>query len=340
MTYRAPPPADSRPEAANFPAAHYEMSKDRTPFRAPANYPAPPTGMWYEVPKTPTYQKPAPIFPWEKTAGKPTRVFPDDIAEEQRRASLTLTTATASAPEPAASTTPTIAITSADPWQQYNTSRGNAWDDVPEIERYIGALQKNRKGNIQVLQGYGSGIEQVSSPGATRSIKLTDFPTELERPSLPVTPAPIRRPSFWGEERDADGELPAAEGVPAQADWVGCGHIAFFKMLSTAQDPAAQLEMLARRQSDVLSQKLGTENLKELPSRALPFGSEGVRSPTYVAPSASTAPHGDQTGSSGTAEQEKPSYNPNMAAFEKGESVPSQETPMPPSEEEKDVLQN
>jgi hypothetical protein len=51
-------------------------------------------------------------------------------------------------------------------------------------------------------------------------MKLTDFPSELERPSLPVTPAPIRRPSFWGEERDADGELPAAEGVPSQEDWV------------------------------------------------------------------------------------------------------------------------
>lgn len=51
-------------------------------------------------------------------------------------------------------------------------------------------------------------------------MRLTDFPTELERPSLPVTPAPIRRPSFWGEERDEQGELPAAEGVPSQEDWV------------------------------------------------------------------------------------------------------------------------
>ena len=51
------------------------------------------------------------------------------------------------------------------------------------------------------------------------SFKLTDFPTEVERPSLPVTPAPIRRPSFWGEERD-ESQLPAADGVPKQEDWV------------------------------------------------------------------------------------------------------------------------
>jgi hypothetical protein len=37
---------------------------------------------------------------------------------------------------------------------------------------------------------------------------------------LPVTPAPVRRPSFWGDERDEEGELPAAEGVPAQEEWV------------------------------------------------------------------------------------------------------------------------
>jgi len=202
------------------------MSSDLTPFKAPERYPDPPKNMYYEVPKTPTYQKPAPIFPWEMNAPKPTRVFPED--------NIALVTENLDGSDPASApgvedkdntpttvtpTTPTISLTPADPWQTY--TRGNAWDDIPEIERYIGNLQKNRKGNIQVLQGYGSGIEQVSSPGARRhSMRLTDFPSELERPSLPVTPAPIRRPSFWGEERDQEGELPAAEGVPSQEDWV------------------------------------------------------------------------------------------------------------------------
>ena len=208
------------------------MSSDIKPFKAPERYPDPPKDMWYEVPKTPTYQKPAQIFPWEQNAPKPTRVFPEDKPEITKPS-----TSVDFAPEPAATgkensapvtpATPTIQLTPADPWQNY--SRGNAWDDIPEIERYIGALQKNRKGNIQVLQGYGSGIEQVSSPGARRrSMKLTDFPTELERPSLPVTPAPIRRPNFWGEERNDQGELPAAEGVPDQSEWVRlavCSHL-------------------------------------------------------------------------------------------------------------------
>lgn len=202
------------------------MSSDPTPFKAPERYPDPPKNMYYEVPKTPTYQKPAPIFPWEKDAPKPTRVFPEDniglVTEGlggSDSASVPGVEGKDKTPTTVTPTTPIVSISPADPWQTY--TRGNAWDDVPEIERYIGNLQKNRKGNIQVLQGYGSGIEQVSSPGARRhSMRLTDFPSELERPSLPVTPAPIRRPSFWGGERDKEGELPAAEGVPSQEDWV------------------------------------------------------------------------------------------------------------------------
>lgn len=194
------------------------MSSDRTPFKAPERYPEPPKGMYYEVPKTPTYQKPAPIFPWEKDAPKPTRVFDDD--PDYNRPKSSGSTIADENDEPSTPTTRVASVTPADLWQSFNL-RGNVWDDIPEIERYIGALQRNRKGNIQVLQGYGSGIPQTSSLGGRRpSMKLTDFPTELERPSLPVTPAPVRRPSFWGRERDAEGELPAAEGVPAQEEWV------------------------------------------------------------------------------------------------------------------------
>jgi glycogenin glucosyltransferase len=215
------------PEAQHFPATHYEMSSDPTPWRAPERFPDPPKDMYYEVPKTPTYQKPAPIFPWEKDAPKPSRVFPEDasydfgvVEEAPSSSSSSATPVDDDKPIPVIPAAPSIRVTPADPWQTF--TRGNAWDEIPEIERYIGNLQKNRKGNIQVLQGYGSGIEQMSSPGTIRrqSLKLTDFPTELERPSLPVTPAPIRRPTFWGNERDDEGDLPQAEGVPQQSDWV------------------------------------------------------------------------------------------------------------------------
>ena len=93
---------------------------------------------------------------------------------------------------------------------------------MPEIDQFVSNLVHQRQGKVQVLQG--GAAEDVRSPGARgTSVKVTDFPTDLERPSLPVTPAPVRRPSFWRAERDEDGELPAAEGVPAQEDWVRRG---------------------------------------------------------------------------------------------------------------------
>lgn len=199
------------------------MSQDPKPWKAPEKYPDPPKDMWYEVPKTPTHQKLAPIFPWEKYADPPTRSFPDDEPKPVAAASETEATDVPidenDKSSPVTPATPTLSVTPSDPWQSYG--RGNAWDNIPEIEQYIGKLQKNRRGNIQVLQGSGAGNTNTSSPKGRRpSTKLTDFPTELERPSLPVTPAPIRRPSFWGEERDAEGDLPPAVGVPSQEEWV------------------------------------------------------------------------------------------------------------------------
>lgn len=191
------------------------MSSDPTPFKAPERYPDPPKDMYYEVPKTPTYQKPTPIFPWEKSAPKATRVFPEDnIAEIQEPAKET---GTSTAPGDEDKEVPMVPT--AESWHTF--PHVNAWDDIPEIERYIGHLQKSRKGQVQVLHGSSSApSEEPSLKSKPQGTKLTDFPTELERPSLPVTPAPIRRPSFWGEERDEKGELPAAEGVPSQEEWV------------------------------------------------------------------------------------------------------------------------
>ena len=272
------------------------MSENRGLFIPPKAYPEPPKNMWYEVPKvSPMEEHPKPLFPWEENQAKPTRVFVEDRVPS---------------PEPAPPMaieedpqlesgnpiTHTVQITSAEPFASY--SRTNAWDEMPEIERYITALTQARRSKVHVLTP-NSEVQSVLSPGAENppqqrrpSTRLTDFPTAFERPSLPVTPAPVHRHSFWGEERDAASDLPGAEGVPKQQDW----------------DPMAKLVELQRRQSEVLVQ--GPQSLTRLiPDRKLPGNvtpvpkgleeehatstaiSEGT-APTGVPLSGGASPHG------------------------------------------------
>ena len=252
------------------------MSEDHKLFQAP-KYPEPPKDMYYQVPSTqPTEERPQPIFPWETKAPKPTRVFADDAPPPMASPEATPSVNTAEDDTPQTEsmspTTPTINSGNAEPFAFY--TRTNAWDDVPEIERYISQLPQNRCAKVQVLlnnalptssfhQRNVSGDEPIFSPGIETphqqrrpSMKLTDFPTEIERPSLPVTPAPVRRPSFWGSERDAAGDLPGAEGVPDQSAW----------------DPVAKLAELQRRQSEMLSEGPASPE-RLIPDRELPGSS-------------------------------------------------------------------
>ncbi|KAH8652480.1 hypothetical protein BX600DRAFT_386736 [Xylariales sp. PMI_506] len=407
---RHPPPVDSKPEAANFPATVYEMSRDAAPFVPPERYPSPPKDMWYEVPKERpqrSAEKPRAIFPWEVDRPAPTRFFADDASRSVESEMTATSTATgepsafagsqASAesviteqstfdqqPEAGTPTTPTIQFTPSDPWTSF--TRTNAWDEVPEIERYVDTLQKKHRRTRSlkspgVIAMPGSGGEEEERPWVRRGSKLTDFPSEVERPSLPVTPAPIRRPKFWGGGKPGDGFgedenplLPAAEGVPGQSEWV-CVHGLRWKpadclcdltnVLRYHKDPIVQLQKLAKQQSEVLLQKLGgsTRDSKDLPSRPVPFGSEELVSPTYVAPAAqvlspqpvkgsvsssmvrgiisddeTTPTQASSSLASLSAPLVQPSYTGPGAAFEKGEDVPQYETPLPPSEEERDVL--
>ena len=275
-THSNPPPAHSRPEAANLPTETYEMSADRKLFHAP-KYPEPPKDMYYQVPSTPpAHERPKPIFPWENTAPKPTRVFADDApptaAPAEATPSITTDDDDDTQIETMSPLTPTLQNSNTEPFAAY--TRTNAWDDVPEIERYISQLPQNRRAKLQVLlnnatptssshQRNISGDEPMFSPGIEDpsqrrrpSMKLTDFPTEIERPSLPVTPAPVRRPSFWGSERDAAGDLPGAEGVPDQSAW----------------DPVAKLAELQRRQSEMLAEGPASPG-RVIPDRELPGSS-------------------------------------------------------------------
>jgi hypothetical protein len=298
------------------------MSRDAAPFVPPVRYPSPPKNMWYEVPKeppTPTAQRPRAIFPWEINQPRASRTFagePEpsvdtrDFGEtwqtggpgSHAEAICTARSDTAETKsEPPTPSTPTIRVTSSDPWGSF--SRQNAWDEVPEIGRYVDGLQKHRRGKSQGSAGVTSpGVQPATPTGSglrakRASFKLTDFPTEVERPSLPVTPAPIHRGSYWGEDAAKPGDvkpgekLPVAEGVPAQSEWV-CVHgrrwspsdclCEFTDMVRQYKDPVAQLQKLAKQQSDMLLRRLGGDESgdqsREIPSRSLPFGSEEVKS--------------------------------------------------------------
>ncbi|OXV10971.1 hypothetical protein Egran_01263 [Elaphomyces granulatus] len=216
---RGPPPLHSKPEAGSLHTQRYTMSEDTSLFQPPTSYPEPPKDMYYKVPDTkPEPQNMAKIFPWEGRLPKATRVFPEDAIESDFRSPPSLPQADIDDVH-ASVETPMSAQEPHDLWRSY--PRSNVWDEVPEISKYVEAFQRSRKGNIQVIAG-------PARPG----IKITDFPTEAERPSLPVTPAPIRKSFRRGR---SSMELPAAEGVPNQEDW----------------NPLARLEELQRRQFEL-----------------------------------------------------------------------------------------
>ncbi|KAF5018925.1 hypothetical protein F66182_9090 [Fusarium sp. NRRL 66182] len=338
---RHPPPADSKPEAMNFPSTHYEMSRDTAPFVPPERYPSPPKNMWYEVPK----ERPAPrskpiteIFPWERNRPRPTRVFaepeppapepepepfvekpsskpPTQLSVKTKGLAKPSTTSDAGQKSESTTSTPVVQITPADPWTSF--TRTNAWDEVPEIERYIDRVHgghrrgKSSTSSIAPLKSPSTGAWKDNRSGSfkLRGMKLTDFPSAMDRPSLPVTPAPIHRQSFWAGDDDTEHhdegtkKLPEAEGVPAQSEWV-CVHGRRWKptdclcevtdLVLNHQDPMEQLQKLAKQQSDALLKKLGGDGdeereggaSREIPTRPLPFGSDEAKSPTYVTQSA------------------------------------------------------
>lgn len=228
---REPPPLNTKPEGIALAKKTYAMSQDEQLFQPPQSYPEAPKNMYYDVPSTkPEPEKLAQVFPWESHAPRPTRVFPED---DQSSTTFTLPKSFIESTEDESGPSLDSRVTSwtsEEPTESWDTySRSNAWDEVPEIQRYIQSIQQTRKGRVQVLTGGPSSTGQSLVSGQERynfswsnNTRVTDFPSEQERPSLPVTPAPIRRkPPIPGEEDFDTGLLPLAHGVPNQEDWVG-----------------------------------------------------------------------------------------------------------------------
>ncbi|KAK3070777.1 glycogenin glucosyltransferase [Teratosphaeriaceae sp. CCFEE 6253] len=165
-------------------------------------------------------------------------------------------------------------------WDAFGASNRNAWDEVSGIEDYVRALtafQKN-KGAVQVIHPPSQPLartqqtqQHILSPSnepdpvelvekirqRRESLLLTDFPSASDRPSLSVTPAPRRRASFWGSDREEEGDsgLLPADGVPEQRDW----------------NPDTQLEALRRNSLTVDPSQLSLPNKKKsIPSRKMP----------------------------------------------------------------------
>ena len=231
---------NSKPEGIALESKTYTMSDDHKLFQPPPSYPDAPKNMYYQVPETkPEPQKLRQIFPWETNAPKPTRVFADDALQHQPVVSPTST-------EEDSQTFKSTQLTSwkseahSLPSESFDSySRSNAWDEVPEIQKYIRSIQQARRARVQVLSGApnqqktaspskssrqhqpGTPTTPTGSKGPNYGTRITDFPSEIERPSLPVTPAPIRRePALGNPDDQTTPQLPAAKGVPNQEDWV------------------------------------------------------------------------------------------------------------------------
>ncbi|KAL1961333.1 hypothetical protein VTO42DRAFT_61 [Malbranchea cinnamomea] len=202
---REPPPVDSKPEGLCLPSHMSTMSKDTQLFQPPKSYPEAPKNMYYEVPHKAPPAKPPRLFPWEAHAPRPSRVFTEDLLDKSNIPESTSATGNRSS----------IATGSSKRLRE-SYVRSNAWDEDPEIQRYMRALQKARKESVEVIAGP---LTQISNE-RRQSTRVTDFPSSEERPSLPVTPAPVTRRFDWEDAQGGwAGELPADEGAPNQADW-------------------------------------------------------------------------------------------------------------------------
>lgn len=153
--------------------------------------------MWYTVPDSRPIpeEPPKPIFPWERQQRKrpqATRIFSEDHP-----------------PSPQLD----------QPW----SPPGTTWEENSGgMEKYIKDIMSSMSDKPK-----GNG---VTSPltGRRESLVFTGIPMPQDRPSLPVTPAPLVHNPFWGNEQNKteDGKGSHNEILLNQAEWV-CPHCGF-----------------------------------------------------------------------------------------------------------------
>ncbi|KAI1447207.1 glycosyltransferase family 8 protein [Annulohypoxylon stygium] len=298
---------------------------------------------------------PKPIFPWEAHRERPSRVFPDYPPPSRRESIASIPDTPTVVPSIAdlaeRSEPPTPTMHAADTWSSFSLT--NAWDEIPEIERYAEKFQQHRRRRSTKSPAPPAlPADEADIPHRRRQgSKVTDFPSETERPSLPVTPAPIHPVGTHNPL------LPAADNVPGQEEWV-CSHgrrwapadclCEVTNILHYHKDPVVQLQKLAKQQSEILLRKLGggDPDSSELPSRLLPFGSDLQ---AYVAQTKVYSPQplkGDvrsagvynidsnleptpSVASTVVGDMLEPSYTGPGPAFEKGELIFTEDIPTP-----------
>lgn len=193
-----------------------------------------------------------------------------------------------------------------------SSATANAWDDIPGIRRYIERVidqtglggRRRREVLRSMMKPGGNLMHTDEGPPPTRQprrsfFKITDFPSAIDRPSLPVTPAlPATPRDRWRDVQhwEADdeeietsppppsmGPLVEAEGVPRQSEWV-CVHGQLWgprdclcdlaNVLRYHKNPVERLERLAA-DPEALLKRLEAD-VEGVPEREVPGSSEGL----------------------------------------------------------------
>jgi glycogenin glucosyltransferase len=264
---RSAPPATSRPEAENFPSGHYTFEGKRKKFHAPPTYPEPPKGLWYPTPETkaPSEELPKPIFPWESGPKRPTatRVFSSDYPPTPVQESV------------------------ASPTQPTN------WQDMSGggMEQYIRNIMQSHRHGPASPSSSSKDPASTSRAGRPESLLFSGIPAVEDRPSLPVTPAPMRTSRFRAEGEDGITTV-APEALTEQAEWV-CPSCGF-----SSSDPAAFIPIPART-------GIASSSTSPPPPPPPPHPSSTESRPTVAVPESSAtmgreAPHGRTGTGTGT----------------------------------------